>query len=139
MPRVRDFNADAAYPYATPHIQVDWGHRMFFKNRVWQFVIFLPRWLVRPDGQEEVCTVGDQDLLEGLLERDFGGYTSSLSAFRGVGRRGVEFETSLHAQITVLASRWRGTMRYFRALRKELEECSGEEQILILRQELVIV
>lgn len=30
-------------------------------------------------------------------------------------------------------------MRYFRALRKELEECSGEEQILILRQGLVIV
>lgn len=139
MPRVRDFNPDALSAYSTPHVQVNWEPRMLFENRVWQFVIFLPRWFVKKDGQEEVCTVGDQDLLEGLLERDFGGYTSSLSAFRGVGRRGAAFETNLHAQITVLASRWRGTTRYFRALRKELEACSGEEQILILRQELVIV
>lgn len=58
---------------------------------------------------------------------------------RGFGRREKKPEVNIHAQIFVLASRWRGTMRYFRALRKELQECSGEEQILILRQELVVV
>lgn len=139
MPRVRDFNPAVLAVCVHPRIQVNWRPRVFLENRVWQFVIFLPRWVVKEDEQDEVCTVGDQDLLEGLLERDFGGYTSSLSAFRGVGRRGAQSEVNLHAQITVLASRWRGTMRYFRALRKELEACSGEEQILIFRQELVIV
>jgi hypothetical protein len=73
-----------------------------------------------------------------LLERDFGGCTVGPSYMHGVGRRGTASETNLHRQITVLASRWRGTKRYFKALRKELEECSGEETILILRQELVI-
>lgn len=57
----------------------------------------------------------------------------------GTGYRGSEIETNLHAQVIVIASRWSGTMRYFRALRRELEACSGEEQILILRQEPVIV
>jgi hypothetical protein len=47
-------------------------------------------------------------------------------------------ETNIHRQITVLAARGRATKRYFRALPGELEACSGEEQILILRQELVI-
>jgi len=107
MPRARDFDPVAVAACVHPRIQVNWGPKMFFENRVWQFVIFLPRWIVKEGEQDEICTVGDQDLLEGLLERDFGGYTSSLSAFRGVGRRGAEFETNLHAQITVLASRWR--------------------------------
>jgi len=112
---------------------------MFFETRVWQFLIFLPRWLMTAEGQERICTDEDQTNLEELLQRDFGGYTSSTTDVLGVGHRGAAFEKNVHRQITVLASRWRGTKRYFKALRKELEECSGEETILILRQELVIV
>lgn len=139
MPRLRDFNPSALATYKGPRLHPTWNHGWFFESRAWQFVIFLPRWLVKEDEQEEICTARDERLLEGLLQRDFGGCTSNLSSFRGVGYRGPQVETNLHAQIIVIASRWRGTMRYFRALRKELEECSGEERILVLRQEPVIV
>lgn len=74
-----------------------------------------------------------------MLVRHFGGCTVSQNPIQGVGRRGEELETNVHHTLAVLASRWRGTWRYFRALRKELEECSGEEQILILHQALYIV
>ena len=139
MPRLRDFDPSALEVRKSSRLHPAWNHGWFFESRAWQFVIFLPRWLVKGDGQEEVCTARDERLLEGLLQRDFGGCTTSLSSFRGTGYRGSEIETHLHAQIIVIASRWRVTMRYFCALRKELEACSGEEQILILRQELVIV
>jgi len=139
MARVRDFGPAAIKNYSSPRLQGDWRSRLFFENRAWQFVIFLPRWLAKHDEQEEICTAHDERLLEGLLQRDFGGCTSSLSSFRGIGYRGSQVETNIHAQVIVLASRWRGTTRYFRALREELEACSGEETILILRQELVIV
>jgi len=138
MPRLRDFTPSTLETYKGPRLHPTWNHGWFFESRVWQFVIFLPRWLVKDDAREEICTAHDERLLEELLQRDFGGCTSSLSPFRGIGYRGPQVETNLHAQVIVLASRWRGTMRYFRALRKELEASSGEERILILRQTLVI-
>ncbi len=138
MTRVRDFNAAALDTHVSPWLQVSWKTGVFFETRVWQFIIFLPRWLVSAEARERICTDEDQKNLEELLQRDFGGYTSSTTDVLGFGHRGAVFETNVHRQITVLASRWRGTKRYLQALRKELEECSGEETILILRQELVI-
>ena len=139
MPRVRDFNPARLGPYATPQVPVRWGGvSHFFANRVWQFLILLPRWFLAGTIREPVCTARDERLLEELLQRNFGGYTSGPWFVRGVGLRGVQFEANIHRQITVLASRSRATSRYFQALRRELELSSGEEQILILRQELVI-
>lgn len=138
MTRVRDFNAAVLDTHVSPRLQVSWKTSMFFETRVWQFIIFFPRWLVSTEARERICTDEDQKSLEELMQRDFGGYTSSTTDVLGIGHRGAAFEKNVHRQITVLASRWRGTKRYFKALRKELEECSGEETILILRQELVI-
>jgi len=86
-----------------------------------------------------ICTAEDEALLEDLLEAHFGGYTVGPSYHRGIGHRGSSIEANVHRVITVFASRWRGTWRYFKALRRELEACSGEEQILILHRELWIV
>ncbi len=86
-----------------------------------------------------ICTAEDEALLEDLLEEHIGGYTVAPSYHRGIGRRGPSTEANVHRVITVLASRWRGTWRYFKALRRELQACSGEEQILILHQELWVV
>jgi len=138
MPRNRDFSPSALDDHSAPRLRVDWRPQSFFEKRVWQFLIFLPRWLRTESGREVIFSAHDVDLLQGLLERDFGGYTWG-PPLRGVGKRGTQLETNIHRQVMVLASRWRGTMRYFRALRRELEGCTGEEQILILRQELVIV
>jgi hypothetical protein len=139
MPRIRDFNPQALVPYASPRVQVTWRPGSLFSGRVWEFAIFLPRWLVLEREQVAICTTEDEDLLEDLLERDFGGCTSAPSFLRGIGRRGQALEMNFHRLIIVLAWRWRGTWRYFKALRKELEACSGEEQILILHQEINIV
>src|SRR5438552_11132083 len=135
MPRVRDYNPEALTSSASSLLAVNSQDRLFFENRVWQFIILLPRWFAAGTAREPVCTARDERLLEELLQRDFGGYTSGPLYVRGVGRRGVQFETNIHRQITVLAARGRRTKRYFRALRSELEACSGEEQVLILRQD----
>jgi len=138
MTRVRNFRPAALDSHASLRLQVSWNTEIFFETRVWQFLIFLPRWLMTGTGRERICTDEDQTNLEELLQRDFGGYTSSTTDILGVGHRGAAFEMNIHRQITVLASRWRGTKKYFKALRRELEESSGEETILILRQELVV-
>ncbi|HEX9721883.1 MAG TPA: hypothetical protein VGA53_01320 [Candidatus Paceibacterota bacterium] len=88
--------------------------------------------------QETICTNLDEELLQDMLVRHFGGCTANQNPIQGIGRRGNALETNVHHMITVLASRWRGTQRYFRALRRELEESSGEEQVLILRQDHTI-
>ena len=139
MPRVRDFNPAALDPYGTSQLLVRWAASHFFANRVWQFLLLLPRWLLTGTGREPICTARDERLVEELLQRDFGGFTSGPWFVRGVGLRGVQFETNIHRQITVLASRSRATKQYFQALRRELERSSGEEQILILRQDFAIV
>lgn len=139
MSRNRDFDPRSLLQAASLRLQVNWGARHFFENRVWQFIVFLPRWLLIRDTREQICTANDQDQLQLLLEYHFGGYTVSTAPSHGVGRRGIYTETNVHAEIRVLASRWRGTKRYFKALRNELEVSSGEEQILILRQDFVIV
>ena len=138
MARVRDFNPETLTPFSTSRLAVAWQDRIWFENRVWQFLILLPRWLLVGPAREPICTARDERLVEELLQRDFGGYTSGPLYVRGVGRRGVQFETNIHRQITVLAARGRATKRYCRVLRRELEGCSGEEQVLILRQDLVI-
>jgi hypothetical protein len=138
MARVHDFLSAALDAGADSRLQVTWNHGWLFENRIWQFLIFLPRWLLTEAGREEIFTIQDCDRLQALLERDFGGCTWGPSSLRGIGRRGAVLETNIHRQITVLASRWRGTRRYFRVLRRELEECTGEGRILMLRQELVL-
>jgi len=85
MTRVRDFNAAALDTHVSPRLQVLWKTGTFFETRVWQFLIFFPRWLVTTEGQERICTDEDQKSLEELLQRDFGGYTSGPTDILGVG------------------------------------------------------
>ncbi len=139
MPRVRDFDPAALHAYASPQLPVAWKPGAGFEGRAWQFQLFLPRWVVTSESRSMICTAEDEALLQDLLQEQFGGYTIAPSYYRGIGRRGDASEANKHRVITVLASRWRGTWRYFKALRRELEACSGEEQILILHQELWIV
>src|SRR5215831_2715146 len=109
MPRLRDFNPKALTPNAISLVAVNWQDRLFFENRVWQFIILLPRWFIAGSAREPVCTAHGERLLEELLQRDFGGSTSGPLYVRGVGRRGDQLETNIHRQITVLAARGRPT------------------------------
>lgn len=140
MPRVRDLNPSALESVENPMLRTPWGINTGFKGKASLFTIFLPRVLATKDGkEEEICTDLDEELLQDMLVRHFGGCTINPYPIQGIGRRGEELEANLHHAVTVLASLWRGTWRYFRALRKELEACSGEEQVLILHNHTTIV
>jgi hypothetical protein len=139
MPRVRDFHPENLHSHASPRLHVDWKPNTGLEGRVWQFVIFLPRWLVASEIKTPICTTEDEALLEDFLEDRFGGYSVGPAYHRGIGRRGDVSEANAHRLLIVLASRWRGTWRFFKALRQELQACSGEEQILILHQEIWVV
>lgn len=109
------------------------------RGKVWQFRIFFPRWLSRGKKKNPIFSARDEELLSSLLDEHFGGCTSSWSFLKGSGRRGSAKEDNIHREITVFSACHKDALHYFRALRKELEACSGEEQILILREELTIV
>lgn len=104
MARVRDFRPEVLQKYRHPRLEVAWRPGSGFEGRVWQFTIFLPRRFLGRGVQQTICTTRDEDLLENLLEQDFGGCTSLPSFARGIGRRGESFETNLHRLITVLTS-----------------------------------
>lgn len=139
MPRIRDFNPGVLESLEDKRLHLPWKANTGLKGKVSIFTIFLPRLLVTKEGkQEEVCTKLDEELLQDMLVRHFGGCSANQNPIQGIGRRGQELETNVHHAIVVLASLWRGTWPYFRVLRKELQACSGEEQILMLHQHATI-
>ncbi len=101
MPRVRDFRPAALDAYASPKLQVGARSKTAFEGPVWQFAIFLPRWLLTSAGRTMVCTAEDEARLEDLLEQHFGGYTVGPSYQRGIGRRRESLEANVHRVITV--------------------------------------
>lgn len=70
MSRVRDFNPPTLDVHATLQLQAEWRPQLFFENRVWQFLIFLPRWLHTKDGREAIFSAHDVDLLQSLLKKE---------------------------------------------------------------------
>ncbi len=66
MPRVRDFRPATLAAQASPKLQVDWKPTIGFEGRVWQFLIFLPRWFLTSEGRTMICTAEDEALLEDL-------------------------------------------------------------------------
>ena len=140
MTRVRDFSPEPLDSIQDSRLCLPWSAASGVKGNVSLFTIFLPRLHTTKYGKKEtICTAMDEDLLQDMLVRHFDGCTMNPQPIQGIGRRGQELETNVHHAITVLASRWRGTWRYFRALRKELEACSGEQQVLILHLDTTIV
>lgn len=140
MSRNRDFNPNSLSNLANERIRVPWTSNKGLTGKVSMFTIFLPRFLLAEGRQSTpVCTSRDEALLQIMLVQHFGGCTANPNPIQGVGRRGSALETNVHHMITVLASSWCGTWRYFKTLRRELEECSGEEQVLILHQYSTIV
>jgi hypothetical protein len=95
MPRVRDFRPTTLDNFVSSKLRVDWRPDLGFEGRVWQFLIFLPRWLLTSQGRTAICSAEDKALLEDLIERHFGGYTVGPSYQRGIGRRGHVLEANI--------------------------------------------
>ncbi len=105
-----------------------------------QFIIFFPRFKVSlEEPREVVCDDRDEFSLCTLLAEHFGGYTVDTAFLQGAGPREEAIETNVHRKITVIAGRSSKTLIYFQALQKELEVCSGEEQVFIIQQEIDVI
>ncbi|SRR5258708_1833111 len=137
MPRQRDFNPSILVSYALPCVALPFSRG--FKGSGWQLVVFLPRRLILEEEQLEICTAHDERMLWEMLLDHFGGCTIDQALVRGGGLREGVAEVNLHKKFLVLATHSVETRRYFEALRRELEQCSGESQILITRQAIEIL
>ncbi|HEX4104146.1 MAG TPA: hypothetical protein VHZ04_01555 [Candidatus Paceibacterota bacterium] len=105
-----------------------------------QFTIFFPRFRISPEEvRETVCDWQDELLLTVILAQHFGGYTVDEAFLQGAGPREGKPETNLHRKITVIAARSPEAIVYFQMLCKELQECSGEEQVFLLQQDIIIL
>lgn len=139
MSHVCDFNPTAIADLFTEDLQLPYKDKIGIRGKGWQFVILLPRRVITEDRQETICTGHDEDVLCKMLADQFGGYTVDIEPVSGFGLRDGKPETNLHRRITVVAAPSSKTLRYFQALGRELEGSSGEEQIFITRQEVLII
>lgn len=139
MPRKRDFNPEIFNAIRTEAICLTYEHGRGIKGDGLQFTIFLPRRLLFGGKGKTVCNAHDERLLGQLLVKHFGGYSFKVDLLAGFGLRVGAPETNLHRVFTVVAALSDETVRYFQMLRRELQECSGEEQIFIIQQGVKIV
>jgi len=139
MTRKRDFNPNALDPFVTEGIKMMYQQRKGIRGNGKEFSILLPRRLITNRGRNEVCSGRDEKLLRKMLVRHFEGFTAEPNLVQGVGLRGKQFETNEHRQFTVVAAHSSDALCYFDALCKELQSCSGEEQIFITCRDIVIL
>lgn len=132
MARIRPFNSDVLTPYA-------WSIALSpFRGRCWKHTLLVPLYEVPLGSDTPRITIFDaldRDALEQAFVHHLGGYTKenreNAPLFSGLGYRGAELERNVHAMYLVYTNTRRRAWRYILALAKELQECTGEEQILL--------
>lgn len=134
MARVRPFNPEALTPHASSVALSP------FQGKCWKHMLLIPLYQV-PLGSDEprsnIFDAQDQHGLDQLLARPehLGGYTKenreNAPLFMGIGRRGMQLERNVHALYLLYTNRSRRAWRYILALLRELQECTGEEQIFL--------
>ena len=139
MARKRDFNPKVFDAVCVEPICLSYELGKGIQGDALQFNIFLPRRVLLGKKEQMVCSARDERLLGQMLVKHFGGYSFKVDLIAGFGLRKGEAETNLHRVFTVAAASSDGTTQYFQMLRKELQECSGEEQIFIVQQKIKIV
>jgi hypothetical protein len=137
--RKRDFNPIAPERFNLGAVKMSYEPNRGMRGGGREFVILLPRRLVVHESRYEICTGKDEMLLRKMLARHFGGFTADPDFLLGTGLRESELETNEHRKFTVVASRSSDALCYFQALCKELEDCSGEEQVFITYQDIAIL
>lgn len=85
MPRMREFNPSVLEQYVDHRLAISWSPYFGLWGKVWAFTVFLPRFLINPDGHEVmICTALDEELLRDMLVRHFGGCTVSQYPIQGI-------------------------------------------------------
>ena len=139
MPRKRDFDPKVFDVVRSEPICLSYERGRGIQGEALQFNIFLPRRILLGNRQQMVCNAHDERLLGQMLVKHFGGYSFKIDLLAGFGLRKGEVEINLHRVFVVMAAFSDDAVRYFETLRKELQECSGEEQIFIVQQKVKIV
>ena len=132
MARVRPFNPAVLTPLA-PYVALN-----PLRGRCWKHMLLVPLYQV-PLGNEEprtdIVDARDQHVLDRMLAEHLGGYTKenreNAPLFIGIGRRGMELEQNVHAFYLLYTRRSRRAWRYMVTLQRELQGCTGEEQIFL--------
>jgi hypothetical protein len=111
--------------------------RLLPGRRVWRYTVMVPLEQIKPTRKQK-ATARDQNQLRRMLVRHFGGVTLPAPS-PGYGLRDPhhpehEPERNFNASFVVLASPGPGADKYFRALRKELQDALDEGVILVERQ-----
>ncbi|GEM_PF-2752114 len=140
MARVRAFDARAMERFSAKGVAMSYQSGKGIRGEGRQFILFLPRFKISPEEDREVvCDEQDEFLLTVLLTQHFGGYTVDEAFLQGTGPREGKRETNVHKKITVIAARSPRAVAYFRGLCEELQKCSGEEQVFVIQQDIVIL
>ncbi len=132
MARVRLFNPTVLLPFSAS-ISL---HP--FRGKCWKHTLLIPLYAVplRDDLPRTVIFgAEDRDSLEQAFVSHLGGYTKenreNAPLFVGIGYRGADLERNIHAVYLVYTNTSRRAWKYILTLIEELQECTGEEQILL--------
>jgi hypothetical protein len=136
----RPFNPEALRPYAVPWLLPNIGNW----SAVWRYTVLVPVEQIHDDGT--VKAVGsEQDLaaLELMFIEHFGGITRPPRSL-GVGARDPRRardtrETNAHEVFQVYAPQAPASDQYFQALRFELQTALAEGQVLIGREDVLLL
>jgi hypothetical protein len=136
----RPFNPDALKPYAVPWLVPNVGNW----SAVWRFTVLVPVEQLLSDGTvKPVASEQDVAALELMLIEHFGGITRPPRSL-GVGARDPARprdtqETNAHEVFQVFAPQSPASDQYFQALRFELQTALVEGQILIGREDVLLL
>lgn len=140
MPPPRPFNPDALKPYAVPWLVPNVGNW----SAVWRYTVLVPVEQILGDGTvKQIATNADVAALELMFIEHFGGITRPPQSL-GVGardpRRPQETrETNRHEVFQVYAPQSPASGQYFQALRFELQEAFVEGQVLVGREDVLLL
>jgi hypothetical protein len=143
MPAVaqpRPFNREALKPYAVPWLTPNVSNW----SAVWRYTVLVPVEQIQADGTtSRVATDTDIESLELMFIEIFGGITRPEKRFgRGARdpRRPKEtLESNVHEVFQVYAPNAAASDQFFQALRFELQEALVEGQVLIEREDVLLL
>lgn len=136
----RPFNPDALKPYAVPWLMPNVGNW----SQVRRYTVLVPVEQILDDGAvESVASNQDVVALEEMFIEHFGGITRPPQSF-GIGARDSRRpretrESNRHEVFQVYAPQSPASDQYFQALRFELQESLVEGQVLVGREDVLLL
>jgi hypothetical protein len=140
MLQQRLFNPDALKPYAVPWLVPNVGNW----SQVWRYTVLVPVQQILDDGAiKSVASSQDVIALEEMFIEHFGGITRPPQSL-GIGARDPRRpretrENNRHEVFQVYAPQSPASDQYFQALRFELQEALVEGQVLVGREDVLLL